>query len=77
MRRPIPDGFGVKYRRAVFAERPTVAAVRLAWVLLDEAYRAGDHRGAGDLVSTSSPCPECGIGGGRHTADCLSGGDAS
>jgi hypothetical protein len=38
-RPPIPDDFGRDYRRALFALAATPAALRLGWVLLDEAYR--------------------------------------
>ena len=37
----IPDRFGPEYRAAVFAVRPrSTSGYALAWVLLDEAFRA-------------------------------------
>jgi hypothetical protein len=38
-RPPIPDGFGLRFRTALFALRPPAQTIRLAWVLLDQAYR--------------------------------------
>jgi hypothetical protein len=40
----IPNGFGAAYRHAVFVARPTIPVVRLAWVLVDEAYTARSTR---------------------------------
>jgi hypothetical protein len=36
---PFTSTFGRDYREALFALSPTPAALRLAWVLLDEAFR--------------------------------------
>jgi hypothetical protein len=38
--------------------------------LLVERVRRGDHHGAGELRAALAPCPECGLGAGRHAAEC-------